>query len=209
MRLIARMFAVAILAAGAVAGPVAAASASPTVTVEWVSDIGTYTQTYSCSGTATHQADGLTWYVDYVNSGCSDRVWLHGTLSGGGASYCINPGAEAYGLGDYQQVQLGTANGAACDAGVEFKVVWVTQEPFDESYSCVDGYTASAGAYVFDVYNNCNTRMWIHVNPDGSGGAVACISPGAAWEAGEEGQNNDELGTQVQVTANQAPCSAG
>jgi hypothetical protein len=51
--------------------------------------------------------------------------------------------------------------------------------------------------------------MWIHVNPDGSGGAVACISPGAAWEAGEEGQNNDELGTQVQVTANQAPCSAG
>jgi hypothetical protein len=198
VRLIARMFAVAILAGGAVAGPAAAASASASVTVEWVSDTGTYTHTYPCSGTATHGG----WYVDYVNSGCGDRVWLHGTLSGGGASYCINPRAEAYGFSvAYEQVQFSGTAATACDAGTEFKVVWVTQTPFGESYPCVDGYTATADAYVLDVQNSCNTRIWIHANPDGSGGAVACISPGGTWDGPE--------GTQVQVTANQAPCSAG
>jgi hypothetical protein len=200
VRLIARMFAVAILAGGAVAGPVAAASASTSVTVEWVSDTGTYTQTYACSGTATHSG----WYVDYVSNGCGDRVWLHQTLSGGGSNpYCINPGAEAYGLShDYEQVQFSGTAATACDAGTDFQVGWVTQTGWVEPYSCVDGYTVSASAYVLTVQNNCNTRIWIHVNPDGSDGAVACVSPNTTW-------SGNELGTQVQVTANQAPCSAG
>jgi hypothetical protein len=203
MRFSGRLFAAGLLAAGVVAAvPAAAANASASVTVEWVSDIGAYTHTFSCSGTATHQQSGLSWYVTYVSNGCGDRVWLHGTIGGGGATYCVNPGAIAYGFsGDFQQVELGTANGAACDAGAEFKVVWVTQTPFEESYPCVDGYTATADAYVLDVQNSCNTRIWIHANPDGSGGAVACISPGGTWGGPE--------GTQVQVTANQAPCSAG
>lgn len=200
MRLIARMFAVAILAGGAFAGPVAAASASASVTVEWVSDTGTYTHTYPCSGTATYSG----WYVDYVSNGCGDRVWLHQTLSGGGSNpYCVNPGAEAYGFsGDYEQVQFSGTAVTACDAGTKFTVAWTLEEPWVEQYDCADGYTVSTGGSVLTVVNKCNTRIWVHENPDGSGGAVACVSPGVTW--GDDGK-----GLQVQVTANQAPCSAG
>jgi hypothetical protein len=117
-------------------------------------------------------------------------VWLHGTTTGGGASYCVNPGALAYGFTTIYEQILVSASGAACDAGANVKVTWWAN-PFSGNnlvtvpYNCVDGSTATAYSSQYQSYedvdgiaNACNVRIWLHGNVDGSGGSY-CVSPGA------------------------------
>lgn len=204
MRFATRIFAAGLLAIGVSAGPAVAASASSGVTVTWVTLYGSHTQTYSCSGTQTYNG----WDVAYVSNGCGGRVWLHAQTNGGGATYCVNPGAIAYGaIGNYEQI-LVSGTQAECDAGAEDQVQW--SDGAITPYSCVDGFTANdynpvAGgwAYILKLTNNCNVRVWLHDNPAGTG-AIACVSPHAIYTSGSQPQ-----GVQFQMTANQAPCSAG
>jgi hypothetical protein len=217
MRVVSRVLAAALIAAGLALLPAAAANAGTSYTVEWITpDMVVVSATYSCSGGA--QTD-LGYAVEYVSNGCSDRVWLHEDTSGGGGTYCINPGAEVYGFGidelyfgyGFEQVEP-TNNGAACDAGVTFGIAWA--DGSSGPYECVDGYnvydgSASGYAYVLAVTNTCNTRIWIHLSYTATSAAVACISPGSTWNYGTNGQNDGTLGGSVLVTANQAPCAAG
>ena len=87
MRFAARIFAAGLLAFGLSLGPAVAASASSGVTITWVTYTGSYSHTYSCSGTATYYG----WDVSYVSNGCGDRVWLHAQENGSGAAYCVTP----------------------------------------------------------------------------------------------------------------------
>jgi hypothetical protein len=231
MRFWARIFAVVSLLVGVTAAvPAVTAHASADFTVGWTlyQGSGTVQYTYSCSGGAV--ADGGDAVV-YVSNGCSDRVWLHEYTDGSGNSYCVNPGAVSYASPGDGGVPIGgplgfeqaepTGNSSACDAGSSVAVNWVDTDTNNESwyqdssYSCVDGQTHTAydpnngGDWYYDVdsiTNNCNVRVWLHANLNGSGNAV-CIDPGAflgIWP-GEVGP----LYFQVQITANQAPCSAG
>jgi hypothetical protein len=217
VRFATRLAVAGLFAIGVALGPAIAASASSSVTVQWVSDIGTYSQTYSCSGTATHEADGLTWYVDYVSNGCGDRVWLHANTDGSGASYCINPGAVAYGaIGSYRQAQFSGTATSACDAGTDTQVTW--SDYASTPYSCVDGFTATdynvnTWEGILEIINRCNTRIWVHEGPDGKGDAW-CVDPAAGGNPNDptvwsEPGAGDTPDTQFQITANQAPCAAG
>ena len=195
------IFAAALLAAGLTAGPAVAANASAGVTVTWVTDLGTYSHTYSCSGTETH--DG--WDVAYVSNGCGGRVWLHGQTNGGGASYCVSPGAITYGIGSYEEL-LVSGNKLPCDSGVEGTVAWQgPQSLFDQTYVCSDGYTDNESPYLVGVVvNPCQSRIWIHGS---SGNAIQCVSPHTKYSTTAK---QFSLGpVEFQITANQAPCSAG
>jgi len=173
--------------------------------VTWINYYGAAsTFTYPCSGTHTYYGESII----HVSNGCGNRVWLHGTTTGGGASYCVNPGALAYGFTTIYEQILVSAAGAACDAGVQAKVEWtdysVTQA------ACVDGatytdYSVVGGTYqgVLNLNNLCNVRIWIHENPNGSGDAW-CVSPGAFVSP-----NVNVPDTQIYISGNQAPCSAG
>jgi hypothetical protein len=224
MRVVARIFAAALLTAGlACVMPPVAASASAGVTVTWIDAYGaTDTFTYACSGTQTYYGEDI---VDITN-GCGYRVWAHQYTDGSGASYCVNPGALAYGFtADFEQI-LVSENGAACDAGAESTVGWGnainynTVEDVTQA-SCVDGatytdylFSSTGSSYlgVEDLPDACNTRIWIHENSDGSGDAF-CVSPGESVNSLSppygNWANEYGLGEQIQVTANQAPCSAG
>jgi hypothetical protein len=217
-----RILAPALLAAGLIAGPTVAADASASVSVTFVDAYGSDTFTYSCSGAHTYYSED----ISYVSNSCGYRVWLHSSAGGANPSYCINPGAIAYGFGGGFVQFLVTEQGAACDAGVESTVGWGNEVSYSTVESvtqaaCVDGqtytnylYSSTGSSYlgVEDLPNKCNTRIWIHENADGSGPAF-CVSPGATvtslgsaygvWSA-EYG-----IGDQIQVSGNQAPCSAG
>jgi hypothetical protein len=63
--------------------------------------------------------------------------------------------------------------------------------------------------------NNCNTRVWLHQNVDGSGNAL-CIDPANVYNPTFMNANPDfdwtrESGhySQIWISANQAPCSSG
>jgi hypothetical protein len=207
------MIAVALLAAGAVAGPAVAANASSGVTIEWVTDYGGATRTYPCTGTDTYNGTSG-WYVAYVSNGCGDRVWLHAELGGGGASYCVNPGAVAYGFtASYEQI-LASATTGACDSSANVSVQWSDGENFNTTlYKCVDGswatdYSTPFGFYEYanDITNKCNVRVWLHQDATG-GGASYCISPGQ--EVYEPTAGSVTQFDQVLISSNQAPCSAG
>lgn len=221
MRFVLRIIAAGLLAIGLALGPAVAASASSGVTVTWVTLYGSHTQTYSCSGTQTYSG----WDVAYVSNGCGGRVWLHGTTSGGGAAYCVNPGAIAYGaIGGYKQF-LVSGNPVACDANVQLSPGWVDSpilptalvgttaicvdgQPYNLYY---DGQPFPGYWWLFQIVNKCNTRIWIHGNSNGSGNSY-CISPGATytWEnANGNSWNGGNGGEQFVVSGNQAPCSAG
>lgn len=207
MRLVARMFAVALLAAGAVAGPAAvAANASGSVTIDWVSDISSSSRTYPCTGTDTYNGSNG-WYVAYVSNGCHNRVWLHGDLNGDGASYCVNPGAITYGaIGSYEQI-LVSGTQTACDYGVQGQVQWIGEAGEQtQPFQCIDGATLTGPSplLISWIDNPCQVRIWIH---DPNGNAIQCVNPHSTYTttAIQFGDGPVEF----QITANQAPCSAG
>jgi hypothetical protein len=211
MRFAARIFAGGILAAGMVAVPAVAANAVPSYTVTWVSTYGSNSQTYSCSGGAQISPGDN---VSKVSNGCGGRIWLHQYYSepgnaGYGNSYCINPGAVAYGFspqyGDMTQVQP-TVNAATCDSGTVVWVQWTNGE--SQRYSCVEGFwTTSLPDAVLSLTNTCNTRIWVHENA-GGGGITACVSP-AHYPGNTFDNNAVPPMAQFQISYNQAPCSAG
>jgi hypothetical protein len=218
MRFVARILAAGLLAAGlAPVMPAVTASASSGITIEYVTYTGTDWATYGCES-GNHTYNGTSgYYVAYVSNGCGYRLWLHGTLSGGGASYCVNPWALAYGIsGSYEQFQAGT-NPYDCDSGTQMSVTWSDydgkQYYTTSPYYCHDGdhynlWNGSDSRYyqVDTVTNTCNVRIWLHENPDGSGNAY-CISPNTTVGIypGQVGPFYE----QFQISGNQAPCSAG
>jgi hypothetical protein len=156
--------------------------------------------------------------VTYVSNGCGDRVWLHGTITGGGATYCVNPGAIAYGFsGDFQQAEFSGTSQLPCDYNsngtpYEGKVEWVNPalSVVVEPIPCIQGYTSPDGSGGFgdnlveEIVNSCNTRIWVH---DSGGNAIYCVSPYSAY--GTTVQQYGLGPVELQVTANQAPCAAG
>jgi hypothetical protein len=198
MRLAARIFAAGLLAFGLGLGPAVAASASSGVTVTWVTYTGSYSHTYSCSGTATYYG----WDVSYVSNGCGDRVWLHAQENGGGAAYCVNPGAQAYGaIGNYEQIFIST-NPLPCDYGVKGQVAWEGQTSFVQTFVCSDGYTNNQSPQLVGaVYNPCQVRIWVH---DSRGNAIQCVTPHSTYQM--TAQQFTEGPVQFQISYNQAPC---
>lgn len=206
-RYAAGIFAATLLAATALmAAPTISASASSSVTTTWVTSYGSDTFTYACTGNSTHTYYGEN--ISHVTNGCSTRVWLHANTDGSGATYCINPGATAYGFTrTYEQFLIST-NGAACDAGQEVPAEWAG---IWTNYDCVDGSTHVLqyfGSYEFldEIDNFCNVRVWAHQNPNGSG-ATLCISPGTTVT--NINLNYSTEFDQFLISSNQAPCSAG
>jgi hypothetical protein len=226
MRFVSRVLAAALLAVALIGVlPAVMASAATTYTVIWISPESTTTTiTYACSaGIQTYYGEN----VDEIkNNGCSDRVWMHQYTDGDGNSYCVNPGAITYGFsykyGDFAQVEP-TTNPFDCDNTTKFGFEWSAGgilNPGSSSvlYSyCQDGYTDTNpdplgyGGYdtLLAVDNTCNTRIWVH---ELNGTALACVSPvgyapANGWD--NTGGTGGIPAQQYQVTANQAPCSAG
>jgi hypothetical protein len=141
-------------------------------------------------------------------------VWLHGTTSGGGAAYCVNPGAIAYGaIGTYKQAQFSGTSQLPCDYGVQGKSAWVGPGGVVyQNFECVDGFTESNGGInplgstllISGIYNPCQTRIWMH---DANGNAVACVDPHSTYYTTAEQLGEGPV--EFQITFNQAPCSAG
>lgn len=191
-----------LIVAGTVALPATSATAGSSVQVTFVSPGESHTFSYSCTN-STHTYGGDE--INSVSNGCGTRVWLHGNLNGSGAAYCINPGAIAYNFGTgFVQFQI-TTNGAACDAGHDVIAAW---EGAYTNYDCVDGSTHIESQDGYDEFlseidNDCNVRVWIHENSDGSGAAV-CISPGEVLT--DINLDFDVEFYQFQVSANQDSC---
>ncbi len=205
-RAIASIFAAGLIAAGLTAVPAVSASAAASVSATWVSSYSSNTLSYSCTAGATH-----TYYsenIAYVHSGCGTRVWLHQYTDGSGASYCINPGATAYGFARaFDQLQV-TSNALACDNTSFANVAW---DGDWTNYNCIDGAWHTEydpGLYylhVSDINNHCNVRIWLHANPNGSGNSL-CVNPGATLS---HVNILNGIFMQFQISGNQAPCSAG
>jgi hypothetical protein len=210
MRIVSRVFAAGLITVGlALLPPAAAANAGTTYTVIWInSESATSTFTYSCSaGAQTYYGEN----VDQVSNGCSDRVWIHEDTNGDGTPYCINPGALAYAFSttvDFTQVEPSGSSTSPCDAGAELEAEWIGEPGGTyQSYPCSDGYATSYGGeepLVAWVDNTCNTRVWVH-NP--SGVALACVSPYSTFTTSAVQFGDSPV--EIQISGNQAPCSAG
>jgi hypothetical protein len=206
-----------LLAAGGLAlVPAASASASTdgSGAVEaWFSGGGTGVQLCSSPGTGYYNAP-----VVEIYNPCGYRVWIHYVSGSTVQSYCVNPGGGlAYDLpitwagGDSSDIQL-TTNAAQCDNadGDVFELFTLTQgsTPLPMQYNCLPSYGKifQDGYWIYELMPvNCNFRIWLHQNTDGSGKSL-CIDPGYHYS---EGTYVKDQYQQLQVTNVQAPCSAG
>ena len=194
-----------LVAVGFTVAPTLSADAAQSVSVTWVTAVSSQTLTYNCSaGTHTYSGD----WVNHASNGCSTRVWFHQYANGSGSSYCLNPGAITYGFGGTYTQILVTNNTAACDAGSDVYPSW---DGDSTQYTCVQGAThtlydqTGTPIWLVSVKNSCNTRVWLHQNTNGSGGSL-CVNPNGSWTL------TNYYGTyyyQLQISGNQAPCSAG
>ena len=207
----------AMLAAGGLAlVPAASASASVTdssIVEAWFGDGGTGLQPCSAPGTDYYNSS-----VTEVYNPCGYRVWVHYVSGSAVQSFCVNPGGGvAFDLpitwagGDSSDIQL-TTNPAQCDnaAGDVFEPYTVEGEggtPLPMPLNCLMNYAPiSQEDYWFYVVMpvNCNFRIWLHQNTNGSGNSL-CIDPGYHYQEGYFARYQYE---QLQVTHIQAPCSA-
>ena len=205
MKRFARFFIAALVGAGFfAAAPAITASASSNVQATWADTVySTRTFTYTCDAvTHTYNGNGLL----SINNNCGDRIWLHEDLNGGGAqTYCVNPGATASGFSEiFTQFQI-TNNPNACDTN---GAVYVNWSGYNTQYNCVQGathteYEPAGGNYLYvgSMQNHCNTRVWLHEYPNGSGYAF-CVNPFGTWTY--TGFNGNFQ--QFQISANQALC---
>ena len=164
-------------------------------------------------------ACGSTWIinqgtnkVDEVYNPCNTRVWVHYYNNGSGEvqQYCVNPnGGLAYGIPlvwssavTSTNIQL-TSNTSPCYAGVTASISWENPNLSyaGQSPACSSGATFTRSGYeVGGIANNCDFRIWLH-GPDNSS---LCVYPG-----GSNFPGYDSPYTELQMTAAQAPCSAG
>jgi hypothetical protein len=199
----ARFFIAALVFAGFLAaGPAVSASASSGVQVTWVTDITITTKTYSCE-TTSYSDKGAT--ISAVTNTCGYRLWLHQDEGGGGSDpYCINPGAVASGFAGYKQVQV-TGSTVSCDASDQVVATFDTPD-YQTQYNCIQGaehwFSDQFGdPYVINtLQNNCNTRVWLAYNQNGSGN-VTCVNPHGKYS---ENYYNPEY--YISISANQANC---
>lgn len=167
------------------------------ITVRWADG---QTKGYSCTTGSTTEGG---YPVTFVDNLCPNRMWVHQDTNGGGASYCVNPGAQAYdqpatrnGTLEYNgnyflQASYSTTNSSLpCDSGALTGVLW--SDGSAPSFECFDTFTAidpnvtppvPGTGWVFELKNNCNVRIWLHEkndgkSPPGGSGASYCISPG-------------------------------
>jgi hypothetical protein len=171
--------------------------------------------TYQC-GTTWDWEQGAN-AVDEIYNPCDARVWVHYVSEGTGVvqSYCVNPyGGLAYDIPTsqlqwsssvtYTNIQL-TSNTSQCDSGDNAYVWWNeagTGYEEEDSYNCfVDSEISYSGFVVEQVQNNCNTRIWLHINSSGTGGTL-CMNPGQTTS------NYAYTFSYVDITANQALCAS-
>jgi hypothetical protein len=202
MKRFARFFIAALVGAGFfAAAPAVTASASSNVQATWADTVySTRTFTYTCDAvTHTYNGNGLL----SINNNCGDRIWLHEDLNGGGAqTYCVNPGATASGFSEiFTQFQI-TNNPNACDTN---GAVYVNWDGVNTQYNCVQGASHTltqngVNIWIQSMQNHCNTRVWLHANPNGSGNAY-CVNPFGAYTA--DAYNSYY---QFSISANQALC---
>jgi hypothetical protein len=201
-----------LLAAGAVAVlPAGPASASDDLTAWFSQDPDTALQPCTTPGTF--------WYpgaAQEVYNPCGGRVWVHYISGSAVATFCVNPGGLAYDLpitwqpGDSTNIQL-TSNTARCDAGNGFELytlVGVGTTPLPSPYNCTNyGAIPETNSWIYLVQPyDCNTRIWLHQNPDGTGNSL-CIGPPGLHDS--VGPFTEDEYQQALTTNVQAPCSAG